>query len=190
MAAGAVILPPARRLAWLSGLRDSKQLTAQRREELAPWIKQTTLAWGIGWADAQEIDALGILPATRLAMRRALAACGISPDYVLIDGRDRHDFGLPQRVLTRGDERVASIAAASVIAKVFRDGWMRDLDVLHHGYRFADNKGYATRAHRAALRHIGPCSHHRFSYEPVRSAADATLHWRRSTRSATGLTVP
>ncbi len=190
MAAGAVILPPAHRLSWLSGLRDSKQLTSQRREEIAPRIKQTALAWGIGWAAAQEIDALGILPATRLAMRRALAACGVSPDYVLVDGRDRHDFGLPHRVLTRGDERVASIAAASVIAKVFRDGWMRDLDVLHYGYRFADNKGYATRAHRVALRRLGPCPCHRFSYEPVRSAADATLHWRRFLGSATGPNVP
>ena len=190
VAAGAVILPPARRLSWLSGLRDSKQLTPQRREELAPRIKQTALAWGIGWADAQEIDALGILPATRLAMRRALAACGVPPDYALIDGRDRHDFGLPCRVLTRGDERVASIAAASVIAKVFRDGWMRDLDILHHGYRFADNKGYATSAHRAALWHIGPCLHHRFSYEPVRSAADVALGWCRPTRRANGPNMP
>ena len=157
-----------------------------------PWIKQTALAWGIGWADAQEVDALGILPATRLAMRRALAACDISPDYALVDGRDRHDFNLPHRVITRGDERVASIAAASVIAKVFRDGWMRDLDVLHHGYHFANNKGYATSAHRAALRRIGPCAYHRFSYEPVRSAADATLHGCRSmsTRSAIGPNVP
>jgi ribonuclease HII len=190
VAAGAVILPPRRRFAWLPDLRDSKQLTPIQRRALAPCITQAALAWGIGWADAHEVDALGILPATRLAMRRALAACGTTPDYALVDGRDRHDFGLPYRALVAGDERVASIAAASVIAKVFRDEWMGDLDVLHHGYRFAANKGYASSAHRDALRRIGPCDHHRFSYEPVRAADEGGRHRCRSSRSAIVKMVP
>ena len=184
VAAGAVILPPGRRFAWLPALRDSKQLSPQQRRELTPCIKQAALAWGIGWADAHEVDALGILPATRLAMRRALAACPTTPDYALVDGRDRHDFGLPHRALVGGDARVASIAAASVIAKVFRDDWMCDLDTLHHGYDFAANKGYGTSAHRTALSRIGPCDHHRFSYEPVRAADGGSLHRCRSSRSA------
>ena len=168
----AVILPP-----WpvLRGLADSKQLNAAARERLAPRIRLRAVAWGLGWADNAEIDALNILEATRLAMRRALLALAVVPHGVRIDG-DRAPsalglgFECPFETLVGGDGLDASIAAASILAKTWRDAWMGRAEVRHPGYGFALHKGYATPAHLQALAARGPCPLHRRSFEPVRLA--------------------
>ena len=172
--AGAVALDPHSRPGWLSRVRDSKQLSAGVRRELAAAIKHSAPAWGVGWAAVQEIDSVGILDATRLAMRRALADLALRAqdpaDYVLVDGRDAHRFDCPFETIIGGDASSASIAAASVIAKVARDAWMESRDAAYRGYGFAGNKGYGTPAHLAALRDHGPCAEHRYSFAPVRAS--------------------
>lgn len=168
--AGAVILPePTRALARrLRQVNDSKQLTPAQRERLLPMIADVALAWAMGMADAREIDALGIVPATHLAMQRALANLAIPADGLLIDALTLPAVSLPQRVLVRGDARCLSIAAASIVAKVTRDHLMVDLDVAHAGYGFAQHKGYGTPQHRRALERLGACAIHRQSFAPVR----------------------
>ncbi|HEY8487808.1 MAG TPA: ribonuclease HII [Thermaerobacter sp.] len=159
--AAAVILP---RGADLPGLDDSKRLTPTAREELAARVRRQALAWAVGLATPAEIDALNIARATRLAMRRALDALPVAPQRVLVDGRPPGDLGYPLEALVDGDARLAAIAAASVVAKVFRDGWMARLDAVYPGYGFAQHKGYATAAHRDALARLGPCPEHRRSF--------------------------
>lgn len=172
--AGAVSLDPHSRPPWLGRVRDSKQLAAPVRRELAAAIKHTVPAWGIGWAAVQEIDSVGILAATRLAMRRALAdlsARSQAPaDYVLVDGRDQHRFHCAFETIVGGDASCTSIAAASVIAKVARDAWKETRAATYRGYGFARNKGYGTPGHLAALRRHGPCPEHRYSFAPVRAS--------------------
>ncbi|HXQ31373.1 MAG TPA: ribonuclease HII [Steroidobacteraceae bacterium] len=170
--AAAVILP--RRRAFV-GLDDSKALDRGERERLAGRIRGCALAWGVGWADAAEIDALNILEATLLAMRRALLALPIAPCLIRIDGNRAPSLeGLPFRCRTetvlQGDRRDAAVAAASVLAKTWRDAWMVAACARHPGYDFAVHKGYGTPAHLAALGRLGPCPLHRRSFEPVRSA--------------------
>ena len=159
--AAAVILP---RDADLPGLNDSKKLSDKRRRELFPMIKSTAIAYGIGIATHEEIDRINILQATYLAMERALAQLPVKPDYVLIDGNRTKEFGYPVQTVVHGDSLSASIAAASVLAKVTRDDMMLDLAETYPQYAFDVHKGYGTRAHYDALREFGACEIHRKSF--------------------------
>jgi ribonuclease HII len=151
----------------LEGVRDSKQMTSAQREQWATRIYEVAVVVGLGESSPQEVDELGLIPATRNAMARALSTLGKPADYLLIDHLHLPEIPLPQMVLTRGDARALSIAAASVIAKVTRDQTMHDLDDVHPGYGFARHKGYGTAVHQAALQRLGPCDIHRRSYAPV-----------------------
>ncbi len=165
VAAAAVILPDRPGVAeLLAGVRDSKQMTPRQREAGAARIRQVALAWGIGFASAEEIDELGILPATHLAAERALEALSIRPEALLLDCLFLPDLPQPQTSLVKGDCRSLSIASASVLAKTARDALMVALDARHPGYGFADHKGYGTAAHRAAIDRLGPCPLHRRSF--------------------------
>ena len=167
--AAAVILDPLRPI---EGLADSKALAPARREALAVEIRASSLAWGLGWADAAEIDSLNILQATFLAMRRALAALGTAPAHVVVDGNQVPPltglaFDCTIEAIVAGDATVPSISAASILAKCARDAHMIELDARYPGYGFAGHKGYPTAAHVAALRSLGPSPVHRRSFAPV-----------------------
>lgn len=169
--AAAVILDPLRPI---PGLRDSKQLSAGRREWLAAQVREHALAWALGWSDAQEIDVLDVLQASLLAMRRALLGLAIAPARVLVDGTHCPSGWLPGHACTlqavvRGDVRVAEISAASILAKVSRDAWMDRAAPVYPGYGFERHKGYPTALHLAGLSRQGPCRLHRRSFAPVRS---------------------
>ncbi len=168
--AAAVVLPRHRAdlAAVLGQVRDSKQLTARARETLYPVICNTALAVGIGLASPGFIDRHRIVEATRRAMMMALRNLGLNVDHLLIDALALPTLGVPQQCLIKGDARVLSIAAASIVAKVTRDHWMIALDRYHVGYALASNKGYGTPAHRAALERLGPCPAHRMSFAPLR----------------------
>ena len=156
------------------GLADSKRLSPAKREALALEIRAGSVAWGLGWADAAEVDALNVLQATFLAMRRALIALRARPSHVIVDGdrcpglRDLA-FDCTIEAVVRGDATVASVSAASILAKTARDACMRELDLRYPGYGFAVHKGYPTAAHVAALQRLGPSPVHRRSYAPVQS---------------------
>jgi len=168
VSAAAVILSPAPDLVErLKGVRDSKQMTARQRTFWAGRIREVALAWGMGFASCQEIDAAGILPATRLAMQRALDQLELAPEYLLLDAVRLPAVDLPQTALIKGDCKVLSIAAASVLAKTERDRLMLSLDNDFPGYGFARHKGYGTAVHRAALESLGPCAQHRMSFKPL-----------------------
>jgi len=171
MYAAAVILPLDRSdlLAALNGVTDSKQLTPRQREALLPIIHAVALAVGVGTATAAEIDALGVAPATRLAMARAIDALSPAPEALLLDYITLPETGLPQRALPKADQRCLSVAAASIVAKVSRDRWMVELDRQFPGYGLTRHKGYGTAAHRAALARLGPSSVHRMSWTPLRA---------------------
>lgn len=165
VSAGAVIFPRDASLqASLTGLRDSKQLSAREREAWAERIQALALAWGTGLASHEEIDALGILPATRLAMQRALSALKIEPEHLLIDFIRLPQVPLPQEALVKADERCLSVAAAAVLAKTTRDAWMVACEAQFPGYGFAAHKGYGTLAHRQALKSRGLCPLHRRTF--------------------------
>lgn len=168
---GAVVLPPDARPAWLSLLRDSKALSARARRELAPQIAAGAQDSALGWVAAVEIDQLGLAAALRLGYRRALAKLARPPDIVLADGSDRLQLPWPTEMVVRGDGRVASIAAASIIAKVARDDYMVELDARFPQFGFARHKGYGAPEHRAALDIHPPCPEHRRSFRPVAQAA-------------------
>ena len=159
--AAAVILPP---YLEIPGLNDSKKLSDKRRRELAPVIKEKALCYGIAFASHEEIDEINILQATFLAMERALAQLEIKPDLALIDGNREKDFGIPVQTVVKGDSLSASIAAASVLAKVTRDDLMEALAVDYPQYGFEIHKGYGTKAHYAALESHGPSPVHRMSF--------------------------
>ncbi len=163
----AVILNPLKPIA---GLADSKKLTAARREALAEIIEQDALAWALGRAEPEEIDELNILQATMLAMQRAVAALGIQPDHVLIDGNRCPALPMTAEAIVKGDGTVAEISAASILAKVARDREMDDLHAAHPGYGFDRHKGYPTPAHLRALAELGPLPQHRRSFAPVRQS--------------------
>jgi ribonuclease HII len=166
VAAAAVILPPDCAQT-LSGVRDSKQMTARQRAQSAILIRQQAIAWGVGMASVFEIDELGIVPATRLAMQRALDALHLTPQHLLIDALRLPTLSIPQTALIKGDRRSLSIAAASVLAKTSRDALLCELEHNFPGYGFAQHKGYGTAAHRTALAHLGACPQHRQSFQPV-----------------------
>ena len=165
--AGAVILDPARPVA---GLRDSKKLSRARRAQLAAAVREAALAWAIGRASVAEIDRLNILQASLLAMRRAVQALATAPQFVLVDGNRCPQWQLPSLAVVGGDDLVAAISAASVLAKVERDAEMVALDARYPGYGFAAHKGYPTAEHIAALRRLGASPVHRRSFAPVRAA--------------------
>ena len=162
--AAAVILP---RGIEIPGLNDSKRLTAKRREELYPIITAKAAACAAAFADVAEIEELNILNATYLAMNRAIAALGVEVGLALIDGNRDAGIEYPSRAIVKGDARCASIAAASIIAKVTRDRYMCSLEEKYPGYGFARHKGYGTKAHYAALRELGSCPEHRLSFLKV-----------------------
>ena len=159
--AGAVILP---RGLEIPGLNDSKKLTDKKRRELYPIIKEQALAWGIGFASHEEIDELNILQATYLAMSRAIQALEGKADFALIDGNRAKDFGIPLKTVVKGDSLSASIAAASVLAKVARDDIMLEMAKEYPEYGFEVHKGYGTKQHYEALRQHGHCPIHRMSF--------------------------
>ncbi len=152
----------------LAGVRDSKALTPARRERQLEIIDDHALAWAIGAVPPDEIDRMGIAPATRGAMAQALEALSCPASYLLIDYLPLPDVPLPQYHLPKGDVWVLSIAAASIVAKVHRDRMMVGLEACYPGYGFARHKGYGTAQHRAALAALGPCPAHRMSFAPLR----------------------
>lgn len=165
--AGAVVLDPARPIA---GLKDSKRLSAARRELLADEIRRSALAWGLGRAEVTEIDRLNILRASHLAMQRAVVALGIEPEVILVDGNMLPAFDRPAVAIVKGDGRIAEISAGAILAKVHRDREMTELAVRYPQYGFDRHKGYATAEHLRALATIGPCPVHRSSFAPVQRA--------------------
>ena len=169
--AAAVILNPAHPI---DGLDDSKKLTADVRERLATEIRAHALAWSVAWADASEIDALNILEATYLAMRRALLGLRIAPSLVQVDGNrcprvDDLPFACRVEAIVKGDSKITAIGAASILAKTVRDAMLVQLHDIYPGYGLAGHKGYPTPAHYDALRRLGPTLIHRRSFEPVKS---------------------
>lgn len=165
VAAAAVILAPGSRIA---GIDDSKRLHAAERERLAAEIKETAVAWSVGFAEVGEIDTLNIYWAGLLAMRRAVEALAATPEHVMIDARRLAGLPMPQQAIVKGDCKSLTIAAASIVAKTARDAVMRRLDAEHPGYGFARHKGYPVREHVVALRNLGVCPIHRRSFAPVR----------------------
>ncbi len=171
VAAAALVLPADPSLgATLAGVRDSKQLTPTQRETWRECLQAVALAWAVGFASSEEIDMLGILPATRLAAHRALGSLAASPEHLLLDYLFLPDYPAPQTALAKGDQRSLSIAAASVLAKTARDALLIEYESRYPGYCFISNKGYGTGAHRAALARMGPCPVHRRSFAPVKMA--------------------
>lgn len=151
------------------GIDDSKRLTAKQRESLTVTIQKVAVACSVGIADVEEIDRLNIYHAARLAMVRAVNSLSMPPDFLLIDGRGKMDCPVSQLCIVKGDQISVSIAAASILAKVYRDNLMRNLDTEYPGYEFAKHKGYGSRLHRILLQEKGPSPMHRksFSWTPV-----------------------
>ena len=162
--AAAVIL---NRSSPIAGLKDSKQISERKRDNLATLIRQHALSWSIAFASTQEIDELNIHRATLLAMKRAVEGLNVAPGEVLVDGLHCPDTGYPSRAIVKGDSLVAEISAASILAKTARDAEMRELDRHFPQYGFARHKGYPTRAHIEALGRHGVSAVHRRSYAPV-----------------------
>ncbi|MET4846933.1 ribonuclease HII [Bradyrhizobium japonicum] len=165
VSAAAVILKPGTRII---GIDDSKKLDANSREALAIEIKEKAASWSVAFVEVEEIDTINIYWAGILAMRRAVEGLGFTPQHLLIDAKRLKDIAIPQQPIIKGDTKSASIAAASILAKVSRDALMRTLDMRYPGYGFADHKGYPVRAHYAALTRLGACAAHRRSFGPVR----------------------
>lgn len=159
--AAAVILPQNLEI---PGLNDSKKLSDKRRRELFPVICQEAIAWSVAFADHKEIDEINILQATYLAMERAIQGLSVKPDLALIDGNRAKDFGLPVQTVVHGDSLSASIAAASILAKVSRDDLMLEMAKLYPEYAFEVHKGYGTKAHYEAIQAHGPCEIHRMTF--------------------------
>ncbi len=170
VAAAAVILPEPREVGpGLKGVRDSKELKPHERIIWSARIRDLCQATAVGLATPGEIDRLGIVPATRLAASRALAALDMAPEHLILDYLFLPDIEIPQTSLIKGDQRSLSVAAASILAKAARDAYMAELDARLPGYDFRRNKGYGTAAHRAALNALGPSPAHRFSFAPLKS---------------------
>lgn len=159
--AAAVILPPGLEL---EGLNDSKKVSPRKREVLFDQIQAQAVAWAVASVDEGEIDRINILNARMLAMDRAIQALDPAPEYALIDGNRNTGICCPNETVVKGDGRSASIAAASILAKVSRDRYMKEMDARYPGYGFARHKGYPTKAHYEALRRLGPCPIHRRTF--------------------------
>lgn len=159
--AAAVILPPHIEI---PSLDDSKKLSDKRRRELYPIIMDQAVAYSIALVDHKTIDEINILQATFLAMEKAISGLSVKPDFALIDGNQSRDFGIPLQTVVHGDSLSASIAAASVLAKVTRDDYMVDAANTYPGYGFEIHKGYGTKAHYAALTELGACPIHRMTF--------------------------
>jgi ribonuclease HII len=170
--AAAVMLDPGKPIA---GLRDSKKLSAKARERLADEIRNHAAAWCVAEASVAEIDRLNILQATMLAMQRAVAGLQRPPDEVWVDGNRCPDWAWRSQAVVKGDDKVASIAAASILAKTARDHFMCRLDEEFPVYGFARHMGYGTAAHLAALKTHGACPHHRRSFTPVKLMLDQAV---------------
>jgi len=155
----------------LPGLNDSKKLSESKREKLSEQIQSQALGYAVGSAEPAEIDALNILQATKLAMKRAVEGLKVRPHFLLIDALELPQIKIPQKGIIRGDSLSASIAAASILAKVTRDRWMTELHKLYPEYGFYRNKGYGTKEHLEALKAYGPCPLHRRSFSPVEQKA-------------------
>ncbi|MBI5437814.1 MAG: ribonuclease HII [Nitrosomonadales bacterium] len=176
VSAAAVILDAANPI---DGLADSKKLSERQRDRLAAIIRERALAWAVAWAEVDEIDRLNILQATLLAMHRAVLALKIRPQRVLVDGLYCPQTGIPSLAIVKGDSKVASISAASILAKTARDALMLELHEQYPHYGFADHKGYPTAAHLAALREHGVSEMHRKSFKPVRDLLSTSpAEWR------------
>lgn len=182
VSAGAVCLPLQNEKALtttLQGVRDSKQMTPRQRASLVDKIKSTATAWGVGSASSTEIDMLGIVPATKLAMARALSMLTthfphFQPDCLFLDSMPWPEAPINCRLVSivKGDQHSLTIAAGSVLAKVWRDEHMRELEQQYPGYDFAVHKGYGTAKHQVALKSLGPSPVHRLSYAPVRASLE------------------
>lgn len=166
--AGAVILPMdlADGSEW-HNLRDSKQLTAVLREEYARWIQENAVAWAVGESSPALIDEINIAEATKVAMQQAIQKLNPLPDYLLIDWVKLPTIRLPQESPAKADSHIISVAAASIIAKVYRDNLLTELDKVYPVYEFARNKGYGTQRHRSAIAEVGACPVHRHTFAPI-----------------------
>ncbi|MFN0003082.1 MAG: ribonuclease HII [Pseudohongiellaceae bacterium] len=162
--AAAVILDPANTI---SGLADSKILTASKRIDLFDQIQKKALAFALGKASVIEIDHLNILQASLLAMQRAVSALELHPDFIYVDGNHCPHWAYPCQAVVKGDSKIMAIAAASILAKVTRDNEMLELDLIYPGYGLAQHKGYPTQQHLLSLKNLGPCPIHRRSFRPV-----------------------
>ena len=152
----------------ISGLTDSKKITAKKRELLAVTIKQNALAWSIARAEPSEIDSINILQASLLAMKRAVQSLSVQPTWVKVDGNQYPDIASPGETIIQGDLLIAEISAASILAKVYRDNEMSVLDALYPGYEFEKHKGYPTKLHKEKLSVLGITEQHRRSFSPVK----------------------
>ena len=165
VSAAVVILPNISKLARiLAGVRDSKQMTVNQRNRFEPLIKEIAIGWGVGFSSPAEIDEIGILPATKLAAKRAVEFLSQTPDYLITDYLNLPDIDIPQEKFVKGDMRSLTIASASVLAKTARDAQMCTLDEQVLGYGFSRHKGYGTKVHRDAIRKMGKSSVHRQSF--------------------------
>ncbi|MBT3313299.1 MAG: ribonuclease HII [Anaerolineae bacterium] len=164
--AAVVILPNIPKLKKiLAGVRDSKEMTIKQRNHFEPLIKEISLAWGVSFASPAEIDEIGILPATRLAAKRAVEALSLAPNYLITDYLNLSDINIPQEKFIKGDMRSLTIASASVLAKTARDAEMLLLNEQVSGYGLSRNKGYGTKSHREAIQKLGKSSIHRQSFK-------------------------
>ena len=170
VAAGVVIFPPNGSLqVSMHGVRDSKQMAPAARNEWAARIQESALAWAVAFASYEEIDRLGIVPATCLAAHRALQTCEHQADHLLLDYLFLPDVDIPQTKLVKGDQRSLSVAAASILAKTTRDALMVEMEGKYPGYQLTDNKGYGTSQHLEGLQQLGPSPIHRSSFAPVKN---------------------
>ncbi|HZH58349.1 MAG TPA: ribonuclease HII [Metabacillus sp.] len=159
----------------IEGLRDSKKLSAKRREALAEEIKDKALCWCIEIASLEEVESLNVLNATLLAMKRAIEGLHIKPNKVFVDGNKLPNIDISAEAIVKGDDLIPSISAASILAKVARDKVMKEMHQVYPQYGFDKHKGYLTKAHMLALQEYGPCPIHRKTYAPIRKLLDKQL---------------
>ena len=173
--AAAVMFPVNFKGRWRNKVRDSKQLSPKVRENLCKYITEKAVATAIGAVPPEEIDRMGIARATRLAMKKAVEQLVPEPQYLLIDYFRISEITIPQKGITFGDSLCFSIACASIVAKVYRDRIVSEMDEIYPGYRFARHKGYGTREHLERLETQGPCPAHRRTFKPVRAVVERMI---------------